>query len=471
MTAPLDPHVLAAELSYADAERQARGCANPVRLTGSSVTVNEATGEVVGTYSSDDAADGHVYVRCGNRRASVCPSCSREYKGDAWHLLACGLVGGKDVPESVVDHPATFLTLTAPSFGAVHRHTRPGGTGKTPPCRARRDKPVCAHGRPLWCGRRHDADDTQNGLPLCRDCYDYTAHVAWQWHAPELWRRFTIALHRHLAATLGLTVKELRDRCRVAYAKVVEFQARGAIHIHAAIRLDGPEGPATPPPPELSVTHLENAVHAAAGQVTYDAPIGATEALTLRWGTQIDTRTITPGAGRDGSHGPAHPHQVAAYLSKYLTKSTEDFGLPNSGRIRHSLHARAAGASPHAIRIIKTAEQLVGVHEDYARLADRYATLGYRGHPITKSRAYSVTFTTLRATPRHWRRRAARLPTHAAVRDVLDTDHDQDDTTDTEIVIGEWRYAGRGYLDMHTATQAVFSAVQSRTRRATQFAE
>ena len=31
------------------------------------------------------------------------------------------------------------------------------------------------------------------GQPLCRDCYDYASHVVWQWWAPELWRRFTIA--------------------------------------------------------------------------------------------------------------------------------------------------------------------------------------------------------------------------------------------------------------------------------------
>ena len=33
-----------------------------------------------------------------------------------------------------------------------------------------------------------------------------------------------------------------RRRCKIAYAKVVEVQARGVIHLHMPIRLDGPDG-------------------------------------------------------------------------------------------------------------------------------------------------------------------------------------------------------------------------------------
>src|SRR4029079_377586 len=164
------------------------------------------TGEIHEQYSSASELDGHTYVRCGNRRASVCPTCSHEYKGDAWHLLVCGLAGGKGVPATVAKHPCTFATLTAPSFGPVH------GLRQKGPCRGRRDHPVCAHGRPLWCAKRHHEADPQLGQPLCWECYDYTGHVLWQWHAPELWRRFTIALQRRLAAECGLSVKAFRGR-------------------------------------------------------------------------------------------------------------------------------------------------------------------------------------------------------------------------------------------------------------------
>ena len=37
--------------------------------------------------TASEELDGITYVRCGNRRAAICPSCSAEYKGDAWHTV------------------------------------------------------------------------------------------------------------------------------------------------------------------------------------------------------------------------------------------------------------------------------------------------------------------------------------------------------------------------------------------------
>ncbi len=83
------------------AEKRAGGCSRPVRLVGSTLVVNKTTGEVLRSYSSDEELDGTTYVKCGNRRAQACPTCSAEYKGDAWHLLLCGLAGGKGIPDIV----------------------------------------------------------------------------------------------------------------------------------------------------------------------------------------------------------------------------------------------------------------------------------------------------------------------------------------------------------------------------------
>jgi hypothetical protein len=454
-TVPMSVLHVAAAAGLHDAEARARSCARPIRLVGSTVRVNRTTGEFIGFYGSGDELDGHTYVRCQNRRASVCPSCSREYKGDAWHLLTCGLAGGKTVPDTVATHPATFATLTAPSFGPVH------GRGRRAPCRARRDRPACAHGRPLYCLARHSDQDRQLGQPLCWQCYDYTGHVLWQWHAPELWRRFTITLARTLATRCGLTPAQFRRRARVAYTKVVEFQARGIIHVHAPIRLDGPHGPESPPLVDLDGDQLGQAVLEAARHVRLTVPTGDGTAVVLRWGTQVDVRPISHGAGRDANAGPAHPHQVAAYLAKYLTKTTEDFGLP--ARVRHPWAARKAGASPHAQRIIDTAFTLAqGGGQDYRRLRDRLATLGYRGHPITKSRHYSTTFGALRRARAAWRRRPARLDPDAEIRELLDDTDNADDAG--MLVVKDWHYAGRGYLDLPTAAAAVASAVHARCR-------
>lgn len=109
------------EVAVDDAVERAGRCVRPVRLRGSTMLVDTRTGEVAEErYSSAHELDGQTYVRCGNRRASVCPTCSHEYKGDAWHLLVCGLAGGKGIPGEVADRPCTFATLTAPSFGPVH---------------------------------------------------------------------------------------------------------------------------------------------------------------------------------------------------------------------------------------------------------------------------------------------------------------------------------------------------------------
>jgi Replication initiator protein, pSAM2 len=288
---------------------------------------------------------------------------------------------------------------------------------------ARRDTPVCPHGRPLWCTKRHREDDPRLGEPLCVDCYDYTGHVVWQWYAPELWRRFTIALQRHLARQAGLSVGAFRRVCKISYSKVVEFQARGEIHVHVPIRLDGPDGPA----PDLSLTtkDLENAITTRREPGPVDsAPLEDGRVYQLRWGAQVDPRTISQGADRDTPRGVpvVHPEQVASYLAKYLTKATEDFGLP--AQVRSAAHAHVAGASPHAVRIIATAQDLVSHGEEYGLLLSHLGTLGYRGHPITKSRAYSVTFGQIRRARRRYRSNPAGLAPDADIRQLLDDDQD-----------------------------------------------
>ena len=73
----------------------------------------------------------------------------------------------------------------------------------------------------------HAEHDLLAGQPFCADCYDYDAHVIWQWWAPELWRRFTIAVPRLIAKWLDVTQRQARKLVRVSFAKVGEYQARG----------------------------------------------------------------------------------------------------------------------------------------------------------------------------------------------------------------------------------------------------
>jgi hypothetical protein len=58
--------------------------------------------------------------------------------------------------------------------------------------------------------------------------------------------------------------------------------------------------------------------------------------------------------------------------------------------------------------------------EPYTRLLAHLASLGYRGHPVTKSRAYSVTFGQIRRAKRIHCARPAGLEPDADIRQLLD---------------------------------------------------
>jgi hypothetical protein len=215
-------------------ERQIRGigaCERPIWLRGKTLTVLLASGAVVSEHSSEGMPFGAVPVRCMNRRASRCAPCSRLYRGDAYHLARAGMAGGKGIPESVSNNPQVFVTLTAPSFGAVHRVC-----SKTDPrdrCRARRGSPVCAHGQPLFCAARHTAGDEAIGTPLCPQCYDYAGQVLFNALASRLFKALMDTVYHRLASLGGVGRAGVRRVVRVEYVKVAEYQARGVVHFQA----------------------------------------------------------------------------------------------------------------------------------------------------------------------------------------------------------------------------------------------
>ena len=185
----------------------AAGCTRPVRLSGRIDTIEAATGRLLATTNTAEMPDGLIYKPCGNRRASVCPSCARTYQRDAFQLLRAGLVGGKGVPEAVSRHPAVFPTFTAPSFGAVHtrnvkHHTcehRNRCDCRAEPCHPRRSTGLCEHGRPAVCFARHEPADSVLGRALCLDCYDHDHQVVWNLFSGELWHRTKQDAERYLA--------------------------------------------------------------------------------------------------------------------------------------------------------------------------------------------------------------------------------------------------------------------------------
>jgi hypothetical protein len=384
---------------WAELVAQAGYCHHPIRLAGRVEHADRLTGEVRTVYDSDREPDGVLLKACGTRRESRCPSCAATYRADAYQLLAAGLKGGKGVPDTVAGHPRLFVTFTAPSFGPVH--TRKAQGRLVLPCHPYRQGARCPHGSRAGCWHRHDEDDPRLGEPLCPGCYDAQAQVLWNALAPELWRRTTIALSRALGRLVGVDEAALRRLVRVSYAKVAEFQRRGAIHFHAVIRLDAATdcrcaGCVAPPPESFTAELLEDALRLAVPAVRVPCPVGDGEPEGYaRWGEQLDVHNITTG---DGEAGELSAEQVAGYIAKYATKATESFGAGLDRRLTTSDDLERLDRLPaHVAELVRAAWELGGRPElDSLRLRAWAHMLGFGGHWSTKSRRYSTTFTALR---------------------------------------------------------------------------
>lgn len=398
--------------------RATGGCANPVYLAGSTTVYDRATGQALRSYSTTDEPVGRLAVRCRNRRATRCPPCSREYQGDTFQLVRAGLVGGKGLPEQVRTHPRLFLTLTAPSFGPMHR------AGACHPFRSL----TCPHDVPRGCGCVHADDDPAIGQPLCPHCYDYAGHVLWNAHASALWKAFRDNLYHHLAARVGVGRTEVRRLLRVSAAKVAEYQKRGAVHFHAVLRLDGSCGPDSPPPGWATVELLDACARTAASVADLPMPVSpAYGDRRMRFGAQMEAHALSHGDG-----GQITDEQVAAYVAKYTAKSIDAAGAADR-RINASAEIAYLRVSDHVRALIGTAWRLGGLPElAHLKLRTWAHMLGYRGHCLTKTRAFSTTYGALRAARAQHARDANERPLYG----------DWDDGTET---VSAWWFVGAGH--------------------------
>ncbi|WP_405660170.1 replication initiator [Streptomyces sp. NBC_00079] len=401
------------------------GCTHPIRLDGhrTEYDVDTRTGEIGNVLHRLDSSDlpaGHLLVRCNNRRTTRCAACSEVYRRDTFHLITSGLRGGKGTPERVATHPRVFATFTAPGFGPVHN--RPTGPARTV--------------RPCRCGTLHDQDDSALGTPLNPDTYDYGAAVLWNAHAGPLWRRFSTYVRREVAKRAGLTQRAFRQHVRVSFAKVAEYQKRGAVHFHAVIRIDGPEGGHTPPPPWATAELLTDAIRTAAANVRVDGPVIDGRPHTFTFGRQLDVRTIR-SADFDGGQELTE-RAVAAYIAKYATKGAETATGALDRPLKFLAELAQLDVSDHARRLIRTAWTLGARKElEELRLRAWAHMLGFRGHFSTKSRRYSTTLGALRNARANWRRAQA---TTSEISEVVNT----------TLVLAHWVYAGTGLTDAET---------------------
>ncbi|MEU8252962.1 replication initiator [Micromonospora inaquosa] len=529
--------------------RAAAGCTRPIRLAGQLLTVDSSTGRVLDQRHTDVMPDAAIYTACGNRRATVCPACAHTYQRDAFQLLRAGLIGGKGVPDTVVSHPAVFATFTAPSFGTVHtrvvkRHTcgnRKRCDCRPEPCHARRDTGLCEHGQPAVCWARHEPGDAVLGQPLCLDCYDHTHQVVWNLFSGELWHRTKQAAERWLAklarrrgiprvhvVTASGNIRKVPP-VRLSHGKVAEFQARGAVHFHALVRLDGvhPDDPTAviPPPAGFTVADLDDAIRAAVEQVTFTTPTHPDRSAgwSIGWGD--------PGKGLDirpislTGDGEVTDSMVAGYLAKYATKSTEVTGhrsvrldadsigdyadpdgdhtarlinacwhtgrptgtpvplterprdhRPTPGYVKrwecpdcgtHTRYAACPVCVAHRQAVLDSESAKPATTNPYARLRRWAHMLGFGGHFLTKARRYSVTFQLLRDTRVTFRRHEHEHEHQADEQPGTLRAVDHLDEDGTTLIVGTLTFAGVGWHTTGDALLANTAAAMARERRIT----
>jgi Replication initiator protein, pSAM2 len=523
---------------WLDHIQAAAGCTRPIRLVGAMYTIDRAGTDatITGIRHTDTMPDGHIYKACGNRRASLCPGCARTYQADAYQLLRAGLVGGKGIPATVSRHPAVFATLTAPGFGTVHtrhvkRHTctsRRRCDCRPEPCHARRRLPECQHGQPAYCCTRHEPDDRRVGLPLCLDCYDHDHQVVWNLFAGELWRRTKQAAERYLArlarqrgirrVLIGYTASgtpKTVPPVRISHGKAAEFQARGVVHFHALLRLDGvaelDPTAIVAPPAGFTADDITDAIRHAVQVIDYTTPthLDQPDGWPIAWGEQVDVRTISLSGTGEITDG-----MVAGYLAKYATKSTEVTGH-RSTRITEQAIGDYDPDGEHTDRLINACWRLgrppIKAKPDDARLPARHRPtrlkepwtcgdcgtrtrlaicprcwqdrqaeldaqppktapdhpwiglrrwahmLGFGGHFLTKARRYSVTFSLLRDQRIVFRRTEPTNPEPAAGHPPIE---------ETTLIVGTLTFAGTGWHTTADALLANTSAALARERHA-----
>lgn len=261
-----------------------------------------------------------VWVRCGSRVKSRCASCAELYRQDWAAIARSGIFDGP------AEHYRFYLlTLTAPSFGRVHRVPRAGD------------------GLRCGCGCVHSvADAAFRGVPLDFDAYDYDGQVAWNRDAGVLWTN---------------TVRRLRGRWgTLEFFVVREWQDRGVLHVHVIVRIARYESP--------TADALRDAARSAVAFSKIDGSI-------VQWGDQAQCDAFRA----DGSGA-----KTIWYLSKALNYVLKDVGA-DSGEVPVDVwrHQVALGAAARRMRCSRNCEPSNCeslVHRRY----------GSRSHVVSQSR-------------------------------------------------------------------------------------
>jgi hypothetical protein len=356
-------------------------CAHPLRMFRTSTDTQ--TGEV---------RSAEFDKRCGSRIHDYCPSCSALYRGDAFQVIRSGIID----PSTKLPKLVTMITLTAPGaerFGHTHSRNQTKG-GKVMRCK---------------CGTYHSENDSMIGTPVDPDTYDYAAAADFNANATRLF-----------AVSMQKLNRVLNKKLRVV--RVVEFQKRGLVHIHALVL-----GPLTQRSLELIVSGGTN--------LRTGRQIAAATSGGWTWGKECKAEVISGNT----------PGKAIAYMVKVVNYALKDTG---HGECKHRPHqrqmSRAAGKTvrcDHRISDCRDGRRVFTVtldsdENDVAppkqvlfldggertdRLCRRHRRAengwGFRGHVLAKSRNWGCTFQEVRSRRAAWHGNVKRfLPEHIIVK-------------------------------------------------------
>jgi Replication initiator protein, pSAM2 len=229
------------------------------------------------------------------------------------------------------------------------------------------------------------------------------------------------------------------------------MQRRAVVHYHAIIRIDGVDPndktAIVPPPPGLDAGDLVAAVNHAAATVAFrtDPHPAWPEGWRIGWGDQILTKIITVAA-----EGQVTDAQVAAYLAKYATKSTEITGHVATRLTDDTIRIYADPDGSHTERLVEAC-WILGRPKEWRRLRRWAHMLGFGGHFLTKSRRYSITFALLRNQRVVFRRTQTAGPEQAEAGEPP-----------TTLVVNFLQFVGAGWHTTADALLANTSAAMAR---------
>lgn len=397
------------------ADANCNSCWHPIFIAREEL-IKRLGGAIPSTYQDTYA------IRCGSRLAEVCLPCSIIYGIDSNRLVLKGLIGDDDyVPTSVSENLRLFFTLTLPSCGKVHHYVE--RDGKLRQCHPGKKTFCPLHGFQTSCNKTHTKDDPDVGTPLCPDCYAIEDQILANATATELWDRLRDhEFPRELAKILKIDREDLKDFLHIEAVKTAEMQARGAIHFHGFIRVDGPR----PKPKEKK--HSKKSKKDDSAEKKYSTQgtrpkINVTDVQLVKAFEKAAKKVVIhKGFGlsksdpnpikKDFRFGKEHKiiivnaqnqKMFALYVAKYATKGATD--CLGFARTFHSIsQIENLPDSAWWPRLLAWIAWKLSENPRYKslKLQLHANTFGFRGHFLSKTRQWSVSFAQLKEIRKQW---------------------------------------------------------------------